>query len=393
MKYCSRIFACFAICLATCAAGYGQEVVDTAPPAHGNGLAALGAQPATYIASDADNSAVRLASCGECGVDWGAAVGACGDAAACGDCGIGSCCGRSRCNATRYFWGEFLYLNPRDADVAFADPINWSSSQLVSPIQIGPVGVLDPDYNPGFRTGFALELDCWSRVGAEFTHFESGTSAASSVAAPNVLHSLVAHPATASATASYLAADARLDIDFDLVDVDYRCIFACGQNYAVNYLVGARYGHLAQEFQSQFINNGVEEVDTEITFDGGGIRFGLEAERHSCRSGLMVYGKAIASFVAGEFSADYQQRAATDAIVVDTSWKAGRVVAMTDLEVGAGWVSRNGGLRLSCGYLINGWFNTVNVDEFIGAVQTNNFVGLGDHMTFDGLVARVEGRF
>jgi len=35
----------------------------------------------------------------------------------------------------------------------------------------------------------------------------------------------------------------------------------------------------------------------------------------------------------------------------------------------------------------------VMTDEFIHAVQTNNFVDLGDTLTFDGLVVRAECRF
>ena len=107
----------------------------------------------------------------------------------------------------------------------------------------------------------------------------------------------------------------------------------------------------------------------------------------------MIYGKAIASFVAGDFRTAYTQMDATDTIVADTTWQAGRVVSITDIELGAGWVSCNGRLRLTGGYTISKWFNTVMVDEYISAVQNNDYVGLGDEMTFDGLVARVEARF
>jgi len=35
----------------------------------------------------------------------------------------------------------------------------------------------------------------------------------------------------------------------------------------------------------------------------------------------------------------------------------------------------------------------VKTDEWIKAVQSNNFTGLSDGMTFDGFVGRVEARF
>jgi hypothetical protein len=43
--------------------------------------------------------------------------------------------------------------------------------------------------------------------------------------------------------------------------------------------------------------------------------------------------------------------------------------------------------------MVSGWFNTVNTDRWIKAVQNDNFVDFNDKMTFDGLVARAEVRF
>ena len=306
-----------------------------------------------------------------------------------------ACCDRCSCCCKHYVWGEALFLRARDAEVAFATPIDGPIRPEPGnyPVQVGPVGLVDPDFEPGFRVGFATDLDCCARIGAEYTRYESGTSHAVETLPVNVLASHVVHPGTLNAIGSFYSGEASLDIGFDLVDLDYRCVFASGDCYEINYLAGLRYGHLDQEFRSQFTNNGVEEVDTNIRFDGGGLRFGLEAERHSCCTGLMVYGKAIGSFAAGDFRADYRQMEATDSVVVDTSWKSGRVVGMADFELGAGWMSCNGCLRVTGGYMLSTWYNTVQTDEYIHAVRRNHFVGLGDNMTFDGFVARVEARF
>jgi hypothetical protein len=347
----------------------------------------LTARLATYFPGVGDSTEVKLASWEAGGSE------ACGSV--CDSCEEATCCGRSSCCKGISVWGEFLYLNPRDSEVAFAVPINGPITQAPAnnPVPIGSVAVLDPDYSPGFSVGFAVEVAPCSSLGAEFTHFESSTFATIETQAPYVLQSIVVHPSTASATSSYLLASGNLDIDFDLVDLDYRYTFINGCSHTMNYLLGVRYGHLDQRLETRFVNNGVEEVFSNVAFDGGGIRFGLEAEKHSCHSGLMIYGKAIASFVAGDFRTSYTQMDATDTIVADTSWKAGRVVSMADFELGAGWASCNGGLRLTAGYTISKWFNTVMVDEYISAVQNNDYVGLGDEMTFDGLVARVEARF
>ncbi len=346
----------------------------------------LTARLATYFPGIGDTSELQLASCeSDCGT-------ACVEGV-CDTCGEADCCGY--CCRGIHVWGEFLYLNPRDTDVAFAVPINGpiGSAPANNPVPVGAMAVLDPDYSPGFSVGFSVDLAPCSSLGAEFTHFESHTFATTGTDVTNVIQSLLVHPSSASATSSFLTASGDLDIDFNLADIDYRYTFINSCTHSVNYLLGVRYGHLNQNLGTRFENNGVEEVLSDITFDGAGIRFGLEGEKRSCNTGLMIYGKAIASVVAGDFQASYTQTDATDTVVANTSWKAGRVVTMADLELGAGWVSCNGCFRLTGGYTFSKWFNTVMVDEYISAVQNNNYVGLGDQMTFDGLVARAEVRF
>lgn len=66
---------------------------------------------------------------------------------------------------------------------------------------------------------------------------------------------------------------------------------------------------------------------------------------------------------------------------------------MLDLEIGLGWASSDGSWCATAGYMFSGWFNTVNSDEFIQAVQTNNSVDVSDSLGFDGLVVRTEYRY
>jgi hypothetical protein len=66
---------------------------------------------------------------------------------------------------------------------------------------------------------------------------------------------------------------------------------------------------------------------------------------------------------------------------------------MLDLELGVGWQSPCGHYRFTAGYVVSTWLNTVSTDEWIDSVRNNNFVGLDDRMSFDGLTARGEYRF
>ncbi|OHB70167.1 MAG: hypothetical protein A2V70_12940 [Planctomycetes bacterium RBG_13_63_9] len=329
------------------------------------------------------------------GCDSGGCDSCCGDS--CGGCG--DCCEPCGCGCSCplpgwQIFGDYLFLRPRNAEVVYAVPFNGPiDSPPAVPIQVGRTAVADYGYESGFRAGFTRAFDDCASLGVTYTYFESNTTDDISIDVPYVIRSMVSHPSTWTATSDGLDANAEAGIDFDLIDLDYRSVFLCGPHYSMNYLVGLRYGYLSQDFRSQFAINGRESVSTDIRFDGGGIRLGLEGERYFCCSRLMVYGRGTASFVVGEFNASYPQGQAFDASVVDTGWSAGRVVPIMDLEVGVGWTSRSGRLRLTTGYMISAWYNTVKTDDFIEGVRTNDFVGLGDKLTFDGLTSRIELRY
>jgi hypothetical protein len=203
---------------------------------------------------------------------------------------------------------------------------------------------------------------------------------------------LVFHPNTLSASDGGIFAEADYEMSFDLIDIEYREIISCGSDYETNFVVGTRYANLEQQFAMRLPINGNETVDTDIDFDGIGLRLGLEGSRYA-RRGLSAYGKGFVNLLAGEFRADYDQGNSFDSSVVDTNWEAGRLVPILDLETGLGWTTANGCWYFSLGYLYSAWFNSVKTDEFIDAVQANNFTDLGGTLTFDGLVARVEARF
>lgn len=308
-----------------------------------------------------------------------------------------SCC-VCRCTPTWRFFGDFLYLRPRNAEVTYAVPFDGPVAPGDVPIQVGQIGIVDPGYEPAFRVGFDRAISDCASLGATYTQLDSTISDSISVDAPIVIRSMVIHPSTANAETDWLSAEATYDVRFKLVDLDYRRVFLCGDRYSVNYLIGARYGRLEQVFQSTFTETGSETINTNINFDGGGIRVGLEGERHARCSGFLVYGKSTANFVAGEFRARYFQGNSFDPEIVDTSWKAGRIMSILDLELGVGWASRCDRVRITGGYMVSAWYNVVTTADFIGAVQRNDFTELGNtelggKLTFDGLVVRAEFRY
>lgn len=296
-------------------------------------------------------------------------------------------------------FGDFLYLRPRNAEVAYALPID-GVVPLGDEVPVGPVAVVDQEFEPAFRAGVNVCLTKGASIRGQYTYFRSNATDAVTIAPGDVLRSLVTHPNTMNAATDTLDANARQDIDYDLVDIDYRGLIlgceSCTDNkcaIVLNGILGGRYVNFEQEFRSNFVDLDTTSVDTNIDFQGGGVRLGLEGEHHATATGFYVYGSGVANLMVGEFDADYRQTNTVDGVEAFTSWNAGRIVPVVDLEMGLGWVGPRRRLKFSGGYLVSTWFNVVKTDDWISAVRQNQFNDLSGIMTFDGLVARVTWEF
>jgi hypothetical protein len=314
--------------------------------------------------------------------------------------GLEECCEAGFGKKCWFVFGEFLYLRPRNSEVAWAVPIDDATDTdpaLSPPIQVGRVGVVDIDAQPGFRFGAGRFIDESSAWEVSYTDFYGNTNDVLTATAPNVLRPLVTHPRTFDAASDYLDGAADYDIQFQLIDASFRSLIAYNCDYQVGYLIGVRYGEMRQRFDAFFAANGTEHVETEINYYGAGIRGGLEGERYSVNRNLFVYGKTYLSLLGGEAKARYEQESSADPDIVDTRWKAGKVVTIYDLELGGGWQNECGTVRLSAGYLFSFWYNVVRTNEWINAVQENNFTDPSDNfegmLSFDGFVGRVEVRW
>jgi len=327
-----------------------------------------------------------------------------------GDCGTKSCGHVGQCCCHPYtlrVYGEYLYLRARDAEVCYAVETNSSLPQEISafpgvPVQTSPVGVLDQDYSSGFRAGFGICLDECSEIGASYTWFDTSTedSITRNPKYPiRQIMPMALHPATFDAITGTVEAAGRHDIEFDLIDVDYRRFLVQDCMSHLEYVIGVRWGDLEQSFAARYTDDLAQTANaytaaTDIDFTGAGVRLGLEGERYYCRVPIKLYMKGFASLMAGEFDATYQQTVQNMGNYgVNTGWKAGRIVPTFDLELGGGFYLPGGTLQATVGYVFSAWTNVVKTEDWIHAVQTNDFRDMDDSITFDGLVARVEGRF
>jgi hypothetical protein len=293
--------------------------------------------------------------------------------------------------------GEFIYLRASDAAMTnFAVPVNGAVIPPPTPaIPMGEVAAVDLGFEPGFRVAIDWVWNDYSRWVVGYTSLGLESSEASTVdpTSPLALQSLVFHPSTAASDSYYLDATATGELKMQLADVEYRRIFV-EDWYRWDFLVGMRYANLEQEFRSEFTNSTtIETVDTNVDFEGGGIRFGTRGDWRSNQHGFLLYAQATTNFIAGRFKSDYTQSDNFLGTIVETSREDDRIVNITDAELGIGWRSPTQRWYFSGGYLFNTWSDVISNAGVIRAVQSTSFAPIRERLTLDGFTVRGEFRF
>jgi hypothetical protein len=296
-----------------------------------------------------------------------------------------------------YIFGTYLFLQPTGIDIAHAIQQNGVGGAGTTPD--GRVGVVDQAFTSAYSVGFGVALSPCASIDVSYIDFFSHNT--DSLSPPQVLGgtvaSLVLHPESEHEGSTNSIVNAQNDIDFKLVDIMYRRLLKAGPRFALNYAVGGRWARLDQGFDQigEFASpTGTVDTFTDINFTGGGLRFGLDGMQRLGCTGFGVYGKGFLSLAFGQFESRYQEyNVTTESVLAQSSWQDQRVVPIIDYEVGVNWTSCNGHWRFSAGYYTAFWFNVISTPEYIQAVQTADFVDLGETVAFDGLVSRLEFRF
>jgi hypothetical protein len=296
-------------------------------------------------------------------------------------------------------WGEAMWIHPTGIDMAHAQQQNGLGGAGTVPY--GTIGVVDPDYDIGFRVGGEVRYAPKEAIYLQYSWFE--TDATSSLAAPELpggggaVGSLVHHPGT-FITASAGPVDATYDIKFQVAEAAWRYWVACSATGELTVFAGGRWGKLEQSFtQSGLFGGGLGgDVDTftTIDFDGAGPLVGVTGEHLLGTSRFTVYGRAMAAALTGTFDSHYRMfNDTTQTLLAQSDWSDDRIVPMLDYELGVAWVGPQGHLRLAVGYMTTFWFNAVTTPVWVDAVQADNYVDVSDTVAFDGAVGRVEFRW
>lgn len=304
-----------------------------------------------------------------------------------------NCCTPFWAHRTSFF-GEWLYLRARNDGVANSLPQNGIGPGAVP---AGRVNSNSPTYQPeGFRVGLNYALNRCSSLFMSYTYFHTESNGSTFANPPQVVHSLVTLPQTGTAASDGVAALSHYDIHFQFADAEYRRLLAGGNNWYLNYSIGARYANLYQQFSQAQLNGPTQTgVTSNIGMDAAGGRVGLLAARKAANRGFYFYGSAFANILAGNFRANYMQVNNLSGVQGQALWQSYRPVPILEYELGAGWISPNGKWSFSAGYYFAAWFNVISPSTYINAVQNNNYgpLNTANNITFDGLVVRGQRMF
>ena len=291
-------------------------------------------------------------------------------------------------------FADLLYLRPGNIDQIYAVE---QTGTLPTDSPTGPTGRVGFDAALGYRLGVTHALTDCSSIQINYTWFQDDTQNTINANPNTVLVFQPGVPSIPNVGSSSIQATANYNIRFQQADFDYRGLLYGTCDSAVNYFAGLRYANLKQDFHAQEdigVPVGLTDARTHISFDGFGIGFGLDGMRRSAYSGLLVYGRASASFVSGEFKADYRQTTQFGPnSVVGNNLVDYRVLSILQTELGTGWQSQCGRVRVTAGYQFAGWFNALTTGSYIPGVQNRQFNNLNETITFDGLVTRLLVQF
>ena len=267
---------------------------------------------------------------------------------------------------------HFLVLSTGNADLRYATPVDG-----------GGGGFLRPGSDLGFRVGGSWRLSDKSSL--DFTLTSLDTDANGSFPPGGFLIPHSTRPGTATGATS---ASAGYEIDMRTFDIDFRHLILGDCCFALNSRIGARIGSLDQTFNARYRGTGGSTfVDSDVDFSGAGPRFRLDLEK-KLNDAWTIYTRSSASFMVGEFEADYTQAGTLSDEIEDS-----RIVPTLDFELGLSFISQSGRFRMGAGYLVSAWFNTLPTDEVFRTIRNPGYSPGSETITFSGLTTHVEIRF
>jgi hypothetical protein len=312
----------------------------------------------------------------------------CSDDTYCSSC---NCCPDPLWAHRSGVFADLLYLRAGNIDYVYAVE---QTGPLPTDVPTGHTGRVGLDSAPGYRLGGTMCLTDCSSIQASYTWYNADTGSSLTANPNTVLIFQPGLPQIPNVGATSITASAGQAIRFQMLDLDYRGLLYGTCDSAVNYFGGVRYANLKQTFHAQEdvgVPFGLSRVNTDINFDGFGIGMGLDAMKRQAATGLLAYGRWSASFVSGEFKAQYREVSQFGPnSIIGNNITDYRVMSILQTELGLGWRSYCGRFQILGGYTFQSWGNALTTAPYIFGVQNRRFDNINETLTFDGFTSRVQ---
>lgn len=258
--------------------------------------------------------------------------------------------------------------------------------------EFGPVGrirTLEGGYDPGLRVGAGYRLPGEGlELMAVYTHWHSAAEETISAAAGERLFPTLTHPAFVTEVD---AAAASNSVNLNVVDFEIGRRFEVSETTQARAFFGPRYANLDQKFHVLYRGTAVgnDVVRRNLTFDGGGLRVGGEANfKFLEHVGLFLRGSG--SLMAGRLRSRLTETG-NGLAVVDIDERVNRIVPTMDLGIGLSY--QRGGMRLSVGYEFHNWFGVAEGLDVMDDVAPGKIGRRAGDLGFDGMFFRCELSF
>ena len=339
------------------------------------------------------------------GAGWGGCTDGCCDQM-CGD----SCGCDTGCNSGGRFFvtADYLYVRPTFSEAtAFVRQDLGAGTDEFVPLDFG--------YNSSYRFGGGYRMSsCGDEVRFMFTRFSGDASA---VAYPGDIVPFTADPPPDGRTVIGADVDAKT-YDLECVKIiplgggggagcGDACGSCCGRScpaWDLAWSGGIRWADVDWSRQYTALDDTdfpVVDARTAMTFQGGGIRTGLEGRRYfGCDGWISLYGKGNVSLLLGDVNIDTTRSSDDGNTVVRQYYSNRQLIPMFDMEAGlTAQVTCH--TAITAGYLFSAWSdlgfrNSFDVcdcgDATTPALLATKFDD-ANVLGFDGLFVRVEYAF
>jgi hypothetical protein len=286
-----------------------------------------------------------------------------------------------------FFWGEYLYLQPR------RDALDFAVAGTPAGLPAGSVQAVGWSPASGLRAGLGWRTpqDGWA-LGFGYTYLHSAGVSALAAGPDGMLFATTAHAggiddvSTASATAS---------LNYNVLDVELSRVVPLGEATDLRLFGGGRFAWIDQGFDAVYDGGSTgaraARVSSPTSFNGAGLSAGGEGTWRLYR-GLGLYARARAALLSGEVRNDLVQ---TDNFgrltLVNLTEKRQRVVP--ELELGLGLALEWECVSLRVGYELSNWFGLIDSPDLPDGTGVGRVGRRGGDLSLEGLAVRLGVQF